>query len=67
MKENKIYLSKEKLENIATFLLDFEADYFCISSVSESGIGAITKVTIDTEVNGHVVTVTKIISDVNEW
>ena len=65
---NKISLHRDDLETILQFIKKYpEVEYVTITSDSSSGIGAIIDASINTVINGDVVTLTKHIVDESSW
>lgn len=65
---NTISLHKDDLVEIQKFASKYEdADYITISVDSSSGIGSIVNASINTIINGDVVTLVKRIVDESSW
>ena len=66
---NEVYLHRDDLKTIMQFMDAFpDRDLVLITNDTSSGIGAVIKAhLIGTNVNGHVVTVTKDIVDESSW
>jgi hypothetical protein len=65
---NTISLHRDDVETILQFIQKYpEVEYVTITSDSSSGIGSIIDASINTVINGDVVTLTKHIVDESSW
>lgn len=64
---NKILLTKKDIETISQIIRDNQLTDFEISQDSTSGIGRITNIEFDYELNGRYATVRMNINDQSEW
>jgi len=65
---NQISLHRDDVETILQFIKKYpEVEYVTVSYDSSSGIGSIIDASINTVINGDVVTLTKHIVDETSW
>jgi hypothetical protein len=65
---NKVHLHRDDVETILQFIKKYpEVEYVTVTSDSSSGIGAIIDASINTVINGDVVTLVKHIVDESSW
>ena len=65
---NTIHLHRDDVETILQFIKKYpEAEYVTVTCDSSSGIGSIVDASINTIINGDVVTLTKHIVDESSW
>jgi len=65
---NTINLHRDDVETILQFIKKYpDVEYVTITSDSSSGIGSIVDASINTVINGDVVTLTKHIVDESSW
>ena len=65
---NTICLHRDDVETILQFVKKYpDVEYVTITSDSSSGIGSIVDASINTVINGDVVTLTKHIVDESSW
>ena len=65
---NTIHFHRDDVETILQFIKKYpEVEYVTVTSDTSSGIGAITNASINTIINGDVVTLTKHIVDESSW
>jgi hypothetical protein len=65
---NTVHLHRDDVETILQFIKKYpEVEYVSITSDSSSGIGAIIDASINTVINGDVVTLVKHIVDESSW
>jgi hypothetical protein len=65
---NTIHLHRDDVETILQFIKKYpESEYVTVSYDSSSGIGSIIDASINTVINGDVVTLTKHIVDESSW
>jgi len=65
---NQISLHRDDVETILQFIKKYpEVEYVTVSYDSSSGIGSIIDASINTVINGDIVTLTKHIVDVTSW
>lgn len=63
-----VTLTKQELENSLKFMSNYPTSWgVTIDTDSSSGIGYTVKVSIDSMINGEMVTITKTISDSSSW
>ena len=65
---NQISLHRDDVETILQFIKKYpEVEYVTVSYDSSSGIGSIIDASINTVINGDIVTLTKHIVDETSW
>lgn len=65
---SQVSLHRDDLSSIQEFVHKYpNVDFLTIDVDSSSGIGSIVKVSINTEVNGDPVTITKTLVDESSW
>jgi hypothetical protein len=65
---NTVHLHRDDVETILQFIKKYpEVEYVTVSYDSSSGIGSIIDASINTVINGDIVTLTKHIVDVTSW
>lgn len=65
---NTVHLHRDDVETILQFIKKYpEVEYVTITSDNSSGIGAIVNASINTVINGDVVTLVKHIVDESSW
>lgn len=65
---NKVHLHRDDVETILQFIKKYpEVEYVTVTSDSSSGIGAIIDASINTVINGDVVTLVKHVVDESSW
>ena len=65
---NTVHLHRDDVETILQFIKKYpEVEYVTITMDSSSGIGAIVNASINTVINGDVVTLVKHIVDESSW